>query len=78
MQLTEIKGVGPSVAEKLINHFGTEENVLEAIRSFDLSSIAAIDGISERIAARLIRQAHTQELGLDPLAFLRTRDARKL
>ncbi|MHA2498494.1 MAG: helix-hairpin-helix domain-containing protein, partial [Candidatus Hodarchaeales archaeon] len=78
MQLTEIRGVGPSVAEKLISHFGTEENVLEAIREFDLSSIAAIDGISERIAARIIRQAHTQTLGLDPLAFLRTRDARKL
>jgi hypothetical protein len=78
VQLTEIRGVGPSVAEKLISHFGTEENVLEAIREFDLSSIAAIDGISERIAARIIRQAHTQTLGLDPLAFLRTRDARKL
>lgn len=78
VRLTEIKGVGPSVTEKLINYFSTEENVLKAIREFDLSSITAVEGISERIAARIIRQAHCQEWDLDPRAFLRTKDARNL
>ena len=44
--LTEIPGVGPKIAERLMDHFGT----LDKIRGASVDELQAVRGISERLA----------------------------
>lgn len=74
-RLREIRGIGPSVEEKLINAFGTEETVLNLLRNSRIAELSSIEGIGERFALTLCRNLHFQETGEKLENFLKTEDA---
>ncbi len=70
--LRDIRGIGPSVAEKLIAAFGSEEAVLIALRESRIAEISSIEGIGERFSLTLCRNLHYQETGEKIENFLKT------
>ena len=72
--LRQIHGVGPSVEIKLLSHFGSEPEALNAIRNSQISEISSIDGIGERFALCLCRNLHYKETGEQIQDFLKTKD----
>jgi hypothetical protein len=73
-KLREIRGIGPSVEEKLISYFGSEQQVLNVIRGSRIADISSIDGIGERFALGICRNLHFQETGEQLDDFLKTED----
>ena len=74
VKLRDIRGIGPSVEEKLLTYFGSENLVLNALRSSHIAEISSIDGIGERFALSLCRNLHYQETGEQIGDFLKTED----
>ncbi|MHA2239424.1 MAG: hypothetical protein ACXAB2_13840, partial [Candidatus Hodarchaeales archaeon] len=74
VKLRDIRGIGPSVEEKLLTYFGSEKLVLNALRSSHIAEISSIDGIGERFALSLCRSLHYQETGEQIKDFLKTED----
>ncbi|MHA1231831.1 MAG: helix-hairpin-helix domain-containing protein, partial [Candidatus Helarchaeota archaeon] len=72
--LTSIQGLGPKISEKLINHFMTEENVIEAISEARISEIASIKGIGRKLALKIIQEFHSTKDGIYTNQVLMTED----
>ena len=73
--LREIRGIGPSVEEKLKSVFGSEKSILTALRESRIAEISSIEGIGERFALNLCRNLHFQETGEQIENFLKTEDS---
>ncbi len=74
--LDDLDGVGPHLAEQLRRHFKGEAGFQAAVQRLDVAALAQVDGVSERKAIDLIRQA--QGLDRQGDAFLATPAARKV
>ncbi|MFX0149618.1 MAG: hypothetical protein ACFFAJ_02445 [Candidatus Hodarchaeota archaeon] len=74
-KLRDIRGIGPSVEEKLISTFGSEKLVMNALRESRIAEISSIEGIGERFALNLCRNLYYQETGDEIHNFLKTEDA---
>jgi len=74
MKIRDIRGIGPSVAEKLIAAFGSEESVLKALRESRIAEVSSIEGIGERFSLTLCRNLHFQETGERVQNFLKTEE----
>jgi len=74
-KLTDIPGVGPKVAEKLIDYFGSEESALSAIFDGRIADIASIPGIGRKLAVKIVMKAYEMREGVSPDTVLKTRDA---
>ena len=70
--LRDIRGIGPSVEEKLKAAFGSEKDALTALRESRIAEISSIEGIGERFALSLCRNLHFQETGEKIQNFLKT------
>ena len=55
MVLSTLPGVGKQLAQKLTDHFGSEELAVASLKSGDLARIAEIDGLSPKRALSLAR-----------------------
>ncbi|MHA2246505.1 MAG: MutS-related protein [Candidatus Hodarchaeales archaeon] len=73
--LLDIRGIGPSVEEKLKAYFGSEKNALTALRESRIAEISSIEGIGEKFALSLCRSLHFQETNEQLQNFLKTEDA---
>ncbi|MFX1505172.1 MAG: hypothetical protein ACFFDC_03565 [Promethearchaeota archaeon] len=73
--LRDIRGIGPSVEEKLKAYFKGETNALMALRESRIAEISSIEGIGERFALSMCRNLHFQETGEQIQNFLKTEDA---
>ncbi|MFX0091449.1 MAG: helix-hairpin-helix domain-containing protein [Candidatus Hodarchaeota archaeon] len=73
--LREIRGVGSALAERLIKHFGSEEQAIATITGGDVAALSSIEGLGERFAARLVRTVFAQKLGVNFDDFLQTQDS---
>jgi dsDNA-specific endonuclease/ATPase MutS2 len=73
--LREIHGIGGKVAEKLIEHFGTEDAALQAIYEGDIASLAEVSGVSHNFALSLARDARSRIEGCSLSDFLKTKEA---
>lgn len=73
--LRDIRGIGPSVEEKLKTAFSSEEDALVALRESRIAEISSIEGIGERFALGLCRNLHFQETGEQIQNFLKTEDS---
>lgn len=73
--LREIHGIGDKVAEKLIEHFRTEDRALQAIYEGDIASLAEVSGISHNFALSLARDARSRIEGCSISDFLKTKEA---
>ncbi len=75
IKLRDIRGIGPSVEEKLLKFFKNEQNVLTALHESRIAEISSIEGIGERFALSLCRNLHYQETNEKLETFLKTEDA---
>jgi len=73
--LREIHGIGERVADRLIEHFGTEAAALQAICEGDIASLSEVNGISHNFALSLARDARSRAEGCSISDFLRTKEA---
>lgn len=73
--LREIHGIGGRVADRLIQHFGTEEAALQAICEGDIASLSEVNGVSRNFALSLARYARSRAEGCSISDFLRTKEA---
>lgn len=76
--LREIHGIGERVADRLIEHFGTEDAALQAICEGDIASLSEINGISHNFALSLAREARSRSEGCSISDFLKTKEALEL
>lgn len=74
-RLIDIRGIGPSVEEKLKDYFKSENDALMALRESRIAEISSIEGIGERFALSMCRNLHFQETGEQIRNFLKTEDA---
>lgn len=68
MDLTKIKGIGEKLAKKIVNSFGSEEELIAAIKNFEIDKISKIEGVSQSKAIEIINAA----LGNPKEDFLKT------
>jgi DNA mismatch repair protein MutS2 len=68
LDITDIKGVGDKLANKIIEHFGSQGEFLQAARNYEVDRLASIDGVSQRRAVEIINAV----LGNPTEEFLKT------
>lgn len=68
MDLTNIKGIGDKLAAKIVDSFGSEEELMTAIENYEIDRISKIDGVSQSKAIEIINEA----LGNPKEEFLKT------
>ena len=73
--LREIHGIGERVAERLIEHFGTEDAALQTIYEGDVASLSEVNGVSHNFALSLAREARSRIEGCSISDFLKTKEA---
>jgi len=73
--LREIHGIGERVADRLIEHFGSEAAALQAICEGDIASLSEVNGISHSFALSLARDARSRTEGCSISDFLKTKEA---
>ena len=76
--LQEIHGIGERVADRLIEHFGTEDAALQAICEGDIASLSEVSGISHNFALSLARDARSRAEGCSISDFLKTKESLEL
>ena len=73
--LNDIPGIGEKMTRRFIEHFGTEQNALEAILSGDVASISCMEGVGQRYAISLVQEVSSKMEGVKVQDFLKTREA---
>ncbi|WP_321419953.1 helix-hairpin-helix domain-containing protein [uncultured Methanomethylovorans sp.] len=73
--LNDIPGIGEKMTRRFIEHFGTEQNALEAILSGDVASISCMEGVGQRYAISLVQEVSSKMEGVKLQDFLKTREA---
>jgi DNA mismatch repair protein MutS2 len=73
MSLESLPGLGGKLADRLREHFESDEGAMDALRSGDIARLTAVDGVSPRKALTLARAARG-----DDGRFLATREAERL
>ena len=52
--IRDIRGVGDRLFEKIMAHFGGEEEFLKAVEDYEVDRISSIDGVSQRKAIEIV------------------------
>ncbi|MDG1549453.1 MAG: hypothetical protein P8Q94_05325 [Candidatus Poseidoniaceae archaeon] len=73
MVLSALPGVGERLAQKMTDHFGSEDAVIKSLKSGDIGQIAEIEGVSPKRALAMARS-----IAGDNGQFLATKEAEKL
>jgi len=71
LDLRDIKGIGDKLASRIINHFGSQEEFLQAAGKYDVYRLASMEGVSQRRAVEIINAV----LGNPTEEFLKTERA---
>ncbi len=74
INITNIKGVGEIMSEKILKHVGGEENLKKIIANREINKLSEIDGISQKKAVEIINEL----LGNSNENFLKTDATNKL
>ncbi len=75
MNLEQLPGVGPQLADRIRRHMGSDEAFYAAAENMDLQAISSVDGLSERRAVDLVLAARGNHVAD---AFLATPAARRV
>jgi hypothetical protein len=73
--LQDIPRIGEKMAQRFIDHFGSEEAALDAILGGDIASISEVEGIGQRYAISLVHEVHAQVEGVSISDFLKTKES---
>lgn len=75
LKLMEIPGVGVRLRDRLVEHYGNEEDALDAILGGDVAGLLSVVKMSERQAVSLAQRARGLKYGVTPADFLVTEEA---
>lgn len=56
MDLTQVKGVGERMAQKIVQQLGGEQELIIAVENFEVDRISSIEGVSQRKAVEIINE----------------------
>ncbi|MGP8319616.1 MAG: MutS-related protein [Methanosarcinaceae archaeon] len=73
--LQDIPRIGEKMAKRFIEHFGSEEDALDAILDGDVAGISEVEGIGQRYAISLVHEVRTQMEGISISDFLKTKES---
>ena len=73
--LKDIPRIGDKTSHRLIEHFGSEKQAIDAILKGDIAGISQIEGMTEKSAISLVLEALSVNEGAGIRDFLRTAEA---
>jgi len=76
-KLTEIKGVGEKVAEKLIAHYGSEEEAVRSLQNLEFERLFSVD-IPALKLIEIARDIYAQKHSFEYINLLKTQEAREI
>lgn len=56
MDITQVKGVGERMAQKIVQQLGGEQELVIAVENFEVDRISSIEGVSQRKAVEIINE----------------------
>ncbi len=74
-EIREIPGIGEKTARRLIEHFGSEDLVLDAFKRHDVAAIAGAPGVGQKNAVTLVQGFIFRDENFSPDDFLKTKEA---
>jgi len=74
LDITDIKGVGDKLANKIINHYGSQEEFIRSACNYEVDKLVSIEGVSQRRAVEIINTI----LGNPTEEFLKTDRAKQI
>lgn len=74
-KLKSIPRIGEKTASRLIEHFGSEKQAIDAIVNQDIAAISEIEGMTEKSAISLVLEAIAENDGSSARDFLKTGEA---
>ncbi len=77
-KLTDIKGVGNRVKERLVSHFGSEENALSALENLEFEKLTSVRGIPRQKLAEILRNVYSRKLCFEYVDLLKTGESRAI
>jgi len=72
--LQDIPRIGEKMAQRFVEHFGSEDTALDAILDGDIASISEVEGIGQRYAISLVHEVRAQVEGVSLTDFLKTKE----
>ena len=76
--LNQIPGLGPRLAQKLVELFGSESAALNIIINAQVATLAGIPGVGKKRALDLVQEAYTIREGISALEVLKTADIQEI
>jgi DNA mismatch repair protein MutS2 len=73
--LKSIPRIGEKTARRLVEHFGSEKQAIDAIMNRDIAAISELEGITEKSAISLVLEAIAINEGAGVRDFLKTNEA---
>ncbi len=73
--LQDIPRIGEKMAKRFVDHFGSEEDALDAILGGDIASISGVEGVGQRYAISLVHEVRAQVEDVSISDFLKTKEA---
>ncbi len=73
--LKSIPRIGEKTARRLVEHFGSEKQAIDAIISQDIAAISELEGMTEKTAISLVLEAIAINEGAGVRDFLKTNEA---
>jgi hypothetical protein len=77
-RLKELKGVGEKVAERLVAHYGSEEEALRSLDGGEYDRLFSIEELPLSTRVEIYRAALARRENFSPLPLLRTPEAREV
>ncbi|MFX0169270.1 MAG: helix-hairpin-helix domain-containing protein [Candidatus Hodarchaeota archaeon] len=77
-RLDQIPGIGPRLAQKLVELFGSEDEALDIIKNAQVATLASIPGVGKKKALDLVQEAYTIREGISAFEVLKTADIQEI
>ncbi|WMW21856.1 endonuclease MutS2 [Methanolobus mangrovi] len=73
--LQDIPRIGDKMSKRFVDHFGSENQALDAILAGDIASISEVEGVGQRYAISLMQDVASRVEGVNVSDFLRTKES---
>ncbi|MCK4938186.1 MAG: endonuclease MutS2 [Methanosarcinales archaeon] len=77
-EITDISGIGEKTAQRLLEHFTSQEAAMDAFIQHNVAAIAAVPGIGEKNAVAMMQAFIFKDENISPDSFLKTPEAQRV
>ncbi|MDI6654328.1 MAG: hypothetical protein QME59_00365 [Candidatus Hydrothermarchaeota archaeon] len=77
-KLTDIRGVGEKVAEKLVAHYGSEQEAVRSLQNLEFERLFCVADIPALKLVDIARDVYAQKHGFEYINLLKTQEAREI